>query len=102
MRTTNMKKMRNMFKTMSNITFASAIAVIVYGLTRYEFQTTHDSNIFIRMFMITFILITISGITQVISTILQENIDSRYRRKHIKEQKAQLMIDHVRIHTDLH
>lgn len=102
MRTQNMKKMRNMFKTMSNITFASAIAIIVYWLARYEFQTTHSSNIFIHMFIATIVLVIISGITQFVGFILQENIEGRYRRKHIKEQEAQLMIDQVRIHTDLH
>ena len=102
MRTQNMKKMRNMFKTMSNITFASAIAIIVYWLARYEFQTTHNSSVFIHMFITTIILVIISGITQFIGFILQENIEGRNRRKHIKEQKAQLMIDYVRMHTDLH
>ena len=102
MRTTNMKKMRNMFKTMSNITLASAIAVVVYWLTRYEFQTTHSSNIFIHMFIATIVLVIISGVTQFIGFILQENIDGRCRRKHINEQKVQLMLEQVRMYTDLH
>ena len=102
MRTQNMKKMRNMFKTMSNITLASAIAVVVYWLVRYEFQTTHNSSIFMNMFIATIVLVIISGITQFIGFVLQENIDGRCRRKHIKEQKVQLRIDQVRIHTDLH
>lgn len=102
MRTQNIKKMRNMFKTMSNITLASAIAVVVYWLVRYEFQTTHNSSIFMNMFIATIVLVIISGITQFIGFVLQENIDGRCRRKHIKEQKVQLMIDQVRIHTDLH
>ena len=102
MRTTNMKKMRNMFKTMSNITLASAIAVVVYWLTRYEFQTTHDSSIFMNMFITTIVLVIISGITQFLGFILQENIEGRNRRRHIKEQKAQLMLEQIRMYTDLH